>query len=101
QIFIGSHDFRAFTANRGKPVADSVRRITAIRVARSGHSLALTFEGDGFLYKMVRMLTGAGVRVAEGRESADRLRELLAGPGPDKWNRVAPAGGLYLVRVLY
>ncbi|MDD5198583.1 MAG: tRNA pseudouridine synthase A, partial [Terrimicrobiaceae bacterium] len=42
QIFIGSHDFRAFTANRGKPVADSVRRITAIRVARSGHSLALT-----------------------------------------------------------
>jgi len=101
QIFVGAHDFRAFAANRRTPVTDPVRRISSIRVAHSGHSLALTFEGDGFLYKMVRMLTGAGVRVAQGKESSDRLRALLAEPTSGHWTFVAPADGLHLVRVLY
>ena len=101
QIFVGSHDFRAFAANRRAPVTDPVRCIASIRVVESGPSLALTFEGNGFLYKMVRMLTGAGVRVAQGRESAERVRALLAEPASGHWTYVAPADGLYLVRVLY
>ncbi len=101
QIFVGAHDFRAFAANRSAPVADPVRRIAAIRVTKSGPLLSLTFEGDGFLYKMVRMLTGAGVRVAQGRASAEQLRALLAEPTSGHWTYVAPADGLYLLRVLY
>jgi tRNA pseudouridine38-40 synthase len=101
QLFVGSHDFHAFTANRGTPPGDTVRRIQAIRVAQSGASLRLTFEGEGFLYKMVRMLTGAGIRVAQGRASLEALRELLANPRTGRWTNVAPADGLYLVRVRY
>jgi len=101
QIFVGAHDFRAFAANRRTPVMDPVRRIASIRTVRAGHSLALTFEGDGFLYKMVRMLAGAGVRVAQGKESPERLRALLAAPTSGHWTFVAPADGLHLVRVLY
>jgi tRNA pseudouridine38-40 synthase len=101
QIFVGAHDFRAFAANRRTPVTDPVRTISSIRATQSGHSISLTFQGNGFLYKMVRMLTGAGVRVAQGKESPERLRALLAAPTSGHWTFVAPADGLYLVRVLY
>jgi tRNA pseudouridine38-40 synthase len=62
--------------------------------------IALTFEGDGFLYKMVRMLTAAMIRVAQQGENLDILRARLK-KGAPKWSHVAPAEGLYLVRVLY
>ncbi len=101
QLFVGSHDFHAFTANRGTPPGDTVREIQKIRVTQSGPSLRLTFEGEGFLYKMVRMLTGAGIRVAQGRADIATLRELLANPRAGRWTNVAPADGLYLVRVRY
>lgn len=102
EVFGGEHDFRAFTANRGgKPVEDTVRRITAIRATRSGPLWRITFEGGGFLYKMVRMLTGAAVRVAQGREDSSTLRRLLAEPRSGRWSHVAPADGLTLVRVRY
>jgi tRNA pseudouridine38-40 synthase len=101
-VFAGEHDFRAFAANRGgPPVEDTVRRITAIRVARSGPLWQITFEGSGFLYKMVRMLTGAAVRVARDREDLETLRRLLAEPRTGRWAHVAPADGLTLARVRY
>ncbi|MGH8047486.1 MAG: tRNA pseudouridine(38-40) synthase TruA [Chthoniobacterales bacterium] len=98
-LFEGSHDFRAFSANRGTPASDTVRTIHSIRVTGSRSSLHLTFEGDGFLYKMVRMLVGAAIRVATGREDQSTIRRMLAGEG--RWTDVAPADGLYLVRVRY
>jgi tRNA pseudouridine38-40 synthase len=101
RMFEGRHDFRAFAANRGTPVADTFRTIRSVRVSRSGPEISLSFEGDGFLYKMVRMLVGAAVRVGMGKESSDRIRALLAASGPGKWTHVAPADGLHLVRVLY
>ncbi|HVE16650.1 MAG TPA: tRNA pseudouridine(38-40) synthase TruA [Chthoniobacterales bacterium] len=101
QLFTGSHDFHGFTANRGTPAGDTVRQIHSIRLKQSGASLRITFEGEGFLYKMVRMLTGAGVRVAQGRAEINTLRDLLENPGRGRWTNVAPADGLYLVRVRY
>lgn len=100
-IFVGRHDFRAFSANRSKPVKDTVRTIRSIRVVRSGPTVRLTFEGDGFLYKMVRMLAGAAVRVAVGRASLDSVQRLLASGSCGRWSYVAPADGLFLVRVIY
>jgi tRNA pseudouridine38-40 synthase len=77
-----------------------VRAIRKIAISRRTGLIALTFEGDGFLYKMVRMLAAAMIRVAQQREDLDTLRARLTKGGP-KWNHVAPAEGLYLVRVLY
>ncbi len=99
--FVGEHDFHAFTANRGTPPTTTIRRITRIHVTTRGPALTVTFEGGGFLYKMVRMLVGAGVRVAQGKESPAHVAALLAHPGQGRWNHVAPADGLTLVRVRY
>jgi tRNA pseudouridine38-40 synthase len=100
ELLCGRHDFAAFCANRGRAVEDTVRTIRKIAFSRRGGLIILTFEGDGFLYKMVRMLTAAIVRIAQRREGLASLQARLRNGAP-KWNHVAPPEGLYLVRVLY
>lgn len=100
RLFTGRHDFAAFSASRGKEEADTRRTLRHVRVSRRGPQISLTFEGEGFLYKMARMLTAAIVRCAQGRETPEALQERLR-EGAPRWNHVAPAEGLYLVRVLY
>jgi len=98
--YLGSHDFRSFAANRGKVEADTVRTITRADW-RGGRNLRLDIEGNGFLYKMVRLLVGAAVRVAQGKAEPEWVRDLLERPGSGRNAFVAPAGGLCLVKVRY
>ena len=99
----GRHDFAAFAANRGKPEASTVRTITAVRVRAAGSSVTIDFSGDGFLYKMVRLLVGALVRCGHGKMPVERLGELLKSPSSSvpADRCVAPAEGLILMRVRY
>lgn len=98
---VGRHDFAGFAANRGTPPEDTTRTIEEITVRASGPLITLRFRGEGFLYKMVRILTGSLMRCAQGRAEPEWLDELLAGKGRVKSNATAPAEGLYLTRVLY
>jgi tRNA pseudouridine38-40 synthase len=101
--FCGEHDFASFSANRGTPETNTVRVIRAVRLRRTGPCISMEFDGDGFLYKMVRMMAGTLVRVglnqAVPREISTRLRSprkvILRG------RMAAPADGLFLVRVRY
>ena len=99
-LLLGRHDFAGFAANRGKPDENTVRTIRRIAIRRRSSLITLDFEGDGFLYKMVRLLTGTMARCAQGRASTDWIRELLGASGR-KTSFAAPAEGLYLRRVLY
>jgi tRNA pseudouridine38-40 synthase len=101
RLLTGTHDFAGFAANRGEPVEDTVRTIHRIGLARRGSLLTLRFAGDGFLYRMVRLLTGTLVRCAEGRAEPAFLTEILAAKGRRKTHFQAPAEGLYLARVIY
>lgn len=105
-ILTGTHDFGGFAANRGVPCPDTVRTVRRIDfTGRPGGLITLRFEGDGFLYKMVRLLTGSMVRVAQGKEEPEWLEAFLRPPQPGaprrKSNYAAPAEGLYLARVFY
>jgi tRNA pseudouridine38-40 synthase len=101
QLLIGTHDFASFAANRRIAETSTVRTIEAITLQQKGQVLTLGFKGDGFLYKMVRLISGSLIRCAQGRADADWIRQLLAKPGIRKTHFVAPAAGLYLTRVLY
>ena len=63
--------------------------------------LTLRYEGDGFLYKMVRLLTGTLIRCGQGRAELQFIKDLLAEKGKRKTSFAAPAEGLYLTRVIY
>jgi len=100
RLIEGKHDFKNFAANRGKPNHDMVRTIQSIKISRKGPLITLRFRGDGFLYKMVRLMTGALVKIGQGRAPAGGIANYLEGRS-GKCSFAAPAEGLYLVRVIY
>jgi tRNA pseudouridine38-40 synthase len=97
---IGTHNFASFAANRGV-AAGTTRTIYHIRIKRRRELLTLEFAADGFLYRMVRMLTASMARVASGRKPLDWIDQLLDEPGKQKTNSTAPPQGLYLRKVIY
>jgi tRNA pseudouridine38-40 synthase len=99
--FVGRHDFAGFAANRGKPVASTIRTIRDLRMHRTSSITVIEFDGDGFLYKMVRLMVGAIVRCGLGKTSVAEVREHLIGADHKSRKLVAPAHGLTLVRVRY
>jgi tRNA pseudouridine38-40 synthase len=92
-------------ANRGKSTkrtdATTVHTIRSVRVRRRGECITLEFDGDGFLYKMVRLMVGGIVRVGLGKLSLKTLSEQLSSGRASGTRFVAPAEGLFLVRVWY
>ena len=102
QIFIGTHDFARFAANRGKPEADTVRTIHSARVSKAGWLMTIEFKGEGFLYKMVRLMVGSIVRRGLGKITSQHIVDLLHSPqNVEDECLAAPAEGLILVRVCY
>ena len=96
----GTNDFSSFTIDR-TPGKSKVRTIRAIRMEQQGNLLLIRYEGDGFLYNMVRILTGTLLEVGDGRKQAEDIPGIL-----EKKQRVAagftaPAQGLFLERVIY
>jgi tRNA pseudouridine38-40 synthase len=101
KCFAGTHDFAAFAANRGKPENRTVRTIYSVTVRRTGFWVMIDFNGDGFLYKMVRLIVGSLVQCALGKLCIEDMTGRLASGqlGPGRF--AAPAEGLLLVRVRY
>lgn len=99
----GTHDFSGFAAFRGNEDGseDNVRTLWSVQPRRLGDLLEINFHGSGFLYKMVRLLTGALLRVATGREPLCWLTDLLHRRVSGKCQHVASADGLYLISVDY
>jgi len=99
--FVGTHDFAGFAANRGKKETSTVRTIYSVRVRQQGPFVTIDFDGDGFLYKMVRLIVGSLVKCALGKmrieDIAARLRSSQVGAA----RFAAPAEGLFLARVRY
>lgn len=106
KIFEGPHDFHAFAAYRGNETSDTnyTRTIFSTRLETLADGYRMHFHGDGFLYKMVRMIAGSSVKSAQGRllledlgAYLDQAHHLPFGKAP----LCAPADGLFLAHVLY
>lgn len=106
---VGRHNFSRLSANRGdvseeercEDAADVTRTLSRVDIEESGDLLVVETEGDGFLYRMVRLMVGSLVHVARGRESGAWFSSLLSDPAGVKSHHMAPPDGLYLVEVKY
>ena len=96
----GTHDFSAYMAN-GSKVVSTVRTITCSTVERDGDLILYRVAADGFLYNMVRILTGTLVAVAEGKIAPEEIDEITASCDRSRAGMTMPAYGLYLNRVRY
>ncbi len=102
----GRHDFRHLAARRGTepavpPPGYYERTIWSATVEREGEMLRLRFRGEGFMYRMVRLLTGTAWQIATGRLPLAALDALLDHPEGETSRYCAPAAGLCLLRVEY
>lgn len=96
----GTHDFKSFTsAKRSKK--STVRTLTRIDITRSGQELRLSFEGDGFLYHMVRILTGTLLETGRGERKPEEMKAVLEAGTREAAGALAPACGLTLMEVKY
>ena len=99
EALCGKHDFSSFRT--GKSGKSAVRTVSAIRIEHHGEELWLRFTGDGFLYNMVRILTGTMVEVGQGKRSAHSMSEILEKKNRTAAGITAPAQGLTLWEVRY
>ena len=100
ELLCGTHDFRSFCSNR-RYKKSTVRTVRAIGLAVEGADLDITFRGDGFLYNMVRILTGTLLEVGLGERQAEEMPAILAALDRTAAGKTAPAQGLCLVEVEY
>jgi tRNA pseudouridine38-40 synthase len=104
--YLGRHDYRCFAAVRGNETDDMDfhRTITQASVQTLDDGYLLTFSGEGFLYRMVRLMTGAAVAVAQGKMSMSQLLQFID-PGDVPFSitchHCAPADGLTMWKVHY
>lgn len=104
--YVGRHDFRRFAARRGNepenpPDGFYCRTLTEVNCRREGDIWRLFFRGEGFMYRMVRMLTGTAVQVARGKMPLAQLAEMMRCCEGPTTRFCAPATGLYLRQVIY
>lgn len=95
----GTHDFQGYCARKMKK--STVRRIDAIEFHEQDGELQIFYRGNGFLYHMVRILTGTLIEVGKGERSPESVTEALRTGERAKAGYTAPAKGLCLVRVEY
>lgn len=99
-FLVGQHDFKAFTsAKKGKK--STVRIIKKIEITRIGEEIRLIYEGNGFLYHMVRILTGTLLEVGAGERKPEDIKEILESGLREKAGTLVPAKGLTLAAVWY
>lgn len=101
---VGTHDFKAFESN-GSPRKSTVRTVLDLSISSTavndGYLFEIEIEADGFLYNMVRNITGALCEVGVGRLGQRWLKSVLEGRVRDPSSQTAPAQGLCLVEVTY
>jgi len=98
--FIGKHDFAAFCA-AGSSVTDTTREIFSTSVTSENGFVTFTVSGNGFLYNMVRIMTGTLIEVSEGHIAADSILSIIESCDRSKTGFTVPACGLYLNDVVY
>jgi len=97
--FVGKHDFAAFMAQGGS-AKSSVREIKYFTCEREGDLIRIRVAADGFLYNMVRILSGTLVNISEGKIT-EPVADITASLDRARAGETLPPDGLYLNKVVY
>ncbi len=97
---VGTHDFYGFSSS-GRTVEDTVRTVTECNVIKTCDDITLKITGNGFLYNMVRIITGTAMDVSNGRISPDVPDLIFSEKKRELAGVTAPPQGLFLEKVYY
>mgnify|MGYP002868992738 CR=1 FL=1 len=96
----GEHDFKSFTSSK-KGKKSTVRRIDSIEITQEDTLLTFSFQGNGFLHHMIRILMGTLLEVGKGERSPESIPELLDAKNRELAGPLMPAKGLTLVEIFF
>lgn len=99
-LLCGTHDFLGFSSLK-ETKKSTVRTINSIRFDGLRNHIVIQYNGDGFLYHMVRILTGTLIEVGMGIREPESVREVLTKRTRSLAGSMAPAHGLFLKNVEY
>jgi tRNA pseudouridine38-40 synthase len=99
-FLLGTHDFTSFCSAKTE-VEDKVRELTKLELIEVEEGFIFCFEGNGFLYNMVRILVGTLLQVGAGELEPKAMEEILAKKDRGAAGKTAPPHGLYLWEVHY
>lgn len=110
EYLVGTHDFKAFTSNK-KGKKSTVRRVEKISIERvqstsmlfskEQDEIRFTYSGNGFLYHMVRIMTGTLLEVGMHKRKPEEIAEILDSGCRERAGELVPAKGLTLMEVRY
>ncbi|MGN1478807.1 MAG: tRNA pseudouridine(38-40) synthase TruA [Acutalibacteraceae bacterium] len=98
--FVGKHDFSAFCAS-GSSVESFERTVEYFDVLRDGDEVVFRVKADGFLYNMVRIMSGTLIEISEGKIAPDSIGSIIDSRRRSQAGRTLPSCGLYLNKVFY
>lgn len=101
EYIVGTHDFAAFQSAGGQVRETTVRTVYSLDIFRDNDDIVIEIAGDGFLYNMVRIITGTLVEVGLAKRSAESIKDVIESKDRRNAGHKAPAEGLYLVEVYY
>lgn len=103
----GMHDFNCFQAAGGEPGKTTVRTVASLSITEKalgqgeGSDIYIDITGDGFLYNMVRIITGTLVEAGLGKREPEDLKRIIESRDRQEAGHTAPPQGLCLVKVYY
>ena len=100
QRLVGQHDFTTFRDSQCQ-AKSPIKTLDRCDVARDGEEIQIRCEARSFLHRQVRSMVGTLAEVGLGKMSADDVAAALAAKDRALCGPVAPADGLYLMRVDY
>ncbi len=100
KFFEGKHDFASFMAS-GSDIENTVRTINKIEMLQYDDEYWIVIIGNGFLYKMVRIIVGTLIEVGLDKKEIRDIPYIFADQDRVKAGFTAPAKGLTMVKVYY
>ena len=100
KYFEGEHDFKGFKAS-GTSSKSSVRTIYKTDIREESGRIIIELTGNGFLYNMVRIISGTLVDVGIGKIKSEDIPKIIESKDRTRAGKTLPPHGLYLLKVEY
>ena len=100
KLLLGTHDFKGFSS-LGKTKKSTVRTINSIEITQKQGIIRIKINGNGFLYNMVRIVSGTLYEIGVGKKQETVIGEIFEDKTREKAGATLPACGLKLVEVFY
>ena len=100
KYIVGEKDFKSFMT-AGAQVTSTVRCVNFLKITKKGDIITIFINADGYLYNMVRIITGTLVDVGSGKIKPEAVKKIIEAQNREMAGQTAPPEGLSLYEVIY